>query len=178
MRMSFPRLKVLATLMAAGCCVSNVSVSGAGTGVKTGDAFPDLAKYSIEGQVPSPDALRGKVVLVDFWASWCGPCKGSFPVLEELHQQYGNRGLVVVGVNLDETSEAMREYLEKHKVTFTILRDREQKLVKTVGIASMPSSFLLDGQGKVRFVHNGFHGAGTKKQYIEEIEGLLKSVSK
>ena len=148
----------------------------AATAVKVGDAFPDVTSFQLEGKLP--ENLHGKVVLVDFWASWCGPCKGSFPVLEELHKKYSSDGLVVLGINLDETKDAMQDFLNKHPVTFQVVRDQKQQMVKKVSIGTMPTSFLLDAEGKIRFVHNGFHGAETQKQYQHEIEELLKSVRK
>jgi len=141
--------------------------------LKVGDAFPDLAKFQFEGKLPGD--LKGKLVLVDFWASWCGPCKASFPAMEELQQKYGAKGLVILAVNLDDKQSEMEDFLKKHPVTFPVVRDAAKKLVAAACIASMPTSFLLDGEGKVRAVHNGFHGEGTKKQYVSEIEGLLKT---
>jgi thiol-disulfide isomerase/thioredoxin len=143
--------------------------------LKTGQPFPDLGGFSLEGKLP--DSIKGKVVLVDFWASWCGPCKGSFPVLEELHKKYASQGLVVLGVNVDEKRAAMDDFLAKHPVTFPVVRDQKQELVKKASIATMPTSFLLDGEGKIRYVHSGFHGAESEKKYVSEIEELLKSVS-
>lgn len=162
----------LLALAAAGALLTGSSALAA---VKTGDAFPELSTVQFEGKLP--DNLKGKIVLVDFWASWCGPCKGSFPVLEELHKRYAGKGVVVLGINLDETKEAKEEFLAHHAVTFPIVRDQKQQLVKQVGVATMPSSFILDGEGKVRFVHKGFHGASTQKEYEQEIEGLLKTGS-
>jgi thiol-disulfide isomerase/thioredoxin len=141
-------------------------------GLKTGDTFPDLAGYKLEGTLPA--GTKGKIVLVDFWASWCEPCKQSFPVMEELHKRYGGRGLVIIAVNVDENRPDMEAFLKKNAATFTVVRDANQKLVEKAGIATMPSSFLIDRDGKVRFTHTGFRGGETKKKYEEEIEALLK----
>lgn len=162
--------------LAIGCLVFNHNPRAWSGPLKAGEAFPEIAQFQLEGKLP--DQLRGKVVLVDFWASWCGPCKGSFPILEDLHKTYGDKGLVVLGVNLDETRKAMDDFLSKHKVTFNIVRDQHQKMVKTVSINTMPTSLLIDHEGKVRFIHNGFHGAATEKQYRKEIEDLLKAIAK
>jgi len=141
-------------------------------GVKPGDPFPELASFHLEGKLP--DVSTNRIVLVDFWASWCGPCKESFPVMEELQQRYGTQGLVIIAVNVDENRADMEDFLKHNRVTFTIVRDTKQKLVDKTGIATMPSSFLLDREGKVRFTHNGFRGEETKRKYAEEIESLLK----
>ena len=139
--------------------------------LKVGDSLPDLASFKLEGKLP--DALKGKIVVVDFWASWCLPCAKSFPVLEELQKKYADR-LVVLAVNVDEKKANMDHFLAKHPVSFNIVRDAGQKLVAVAEPATMPTSFILDGDGKVRFLHNGFHGEDTRKEYISEIESLLK----
>jgi len=142
----------------------------AGTPAK-GETFPDLSTYKLEGNLP---ALSGKVVLVDFFASWCGPCKESFPAMEKLHQKYAQQGLVIVAINLDKKAEDMNGFLKDHPTTFAIVRDGSYKLVNEIKIPTMPSSFLLDRSGKVVAVHRGFEGGKTEKQYVEEIESLLK----
>jgi thiol-disulfide isomerase/thioredoxin len=146
--------------------------AAARAGWSAGAAVPDLKTFNLEGQLPA--ALAGHVVLVDFWASWCGPCKSSFPVLGELHHRYADKGLLVLGVSVDETAAAMNRFLEAHPAAFTIVRDTGRKLVAAADVQAMPTSFLIDRRGRIRFVHTGFHGAATEKQYVEEIEMLLK----
>ncbi len=141
------------------------------SGWNTGTALPDLSAFKLEGTIPS---LSGKVVLVDFWASWCGPCKTSFPALDSLQKDYGTRGLIILAVNQDKTGETMKTFLAEHPVTFTALRDPENRLVATADVASMPSSYLVDRTGKIRFLHRGFHGEKTMEQYRKEIEILLQ----
>jgi thiol-disulfide isomerase/thioredoxin len=145
----------------------------AATRLKAGDAFPELSQFQLEGQLPA--ATKGKVVLVDFWASWCGPCKASFPVMEELHQKFGKDGLLIIAINLDDKRDNMEVFLTQHSVSFAVVRDAAKKLVGAVNIPSMPASFVLDREGKVVAVHQGFHGDETRKQYLEEIQSLLKS---
>ena len=123
---------------------------------------------------PLPDALKGKVVMIDFWASWCEPCKQSFPAMEDLHHRFSDKGLVIVAINVDENRTDMEDFLKKNAATFAVVRDAGQKLVAHAGIATMPSSFLIDRDGKVRFVHTGYRGTETKKKYEEEIQSLLK----
>jgi thiol-disulfide isomerase/thioredoxin len=164
----------LATILVLPLALGQFSTTLPAAGkLKVGDAFPDLNQFQLEGQVP--EATKGKVVLVDFWASWCAPCKGSFPVLEELHQKYGKDGLVIIAINLDDKREQMEEFLSKHAASFLILRDASKKLVGAVNISSMPSSFVLNREGRIVAVHQGFRGDETKKQYLGEIEALLKS---
>jgi thiol-disulfide isomerase/thioredoxin len=144
----------------------------ASAGLKTGDSFPDLAKFKLDGKLP--DSLTGKIVIIDFWASWCGPCKESFPVMNELQKKYADKGLVIIAVNEDEDVSDMKDFLKDNSAVFTVVRDNGQKLAPVAGIQTMPSSFMLDETGKVKFVHTGFHGSETRKQYTEEIESLIK----
>ena len=141
-------------------------------GVKVGDAFPDLSSFKLEGKVP--DALKGKVVMIDFWASWCEPCKQSFPAMEDLHHRFSDKGLVILAINVDENRSDMEDFLKKNAANFAVVRDAGHKLVAHAGIATIPSSFLIDREGKVRFVHTGYRGTETKKKYEEEIQSLLK----
>ena len=161
----------IALVLSFAFALSTVSSVLAGS-VKARDTFPNLADFKLEGKLP--DSTNGKVVLIDFWASWCEPCKQSFPVMEDLHKRYSDRGFVIIAINLDEKRPDMEAFLKKNAVSFAVVRDSNQKLVDKMGIATMPSSFLMDREGKVRFTHTGFRGAETKKKYEEEIESLLK----
>ncbi len=137
-----------------------------------GERFPALATFGLEGELPDLDAA--KVVIVDFWASWCGPCKASFPAYEELRRQYGDRGLVIVAVSVDQDRKAMEKFVAHQNPGFTVVRDANQKLVQAIAPPAMPTSFVLDAQGVVRAVHQGFHGEKTKREYAEEIDHLLE----
>jgi thiol-disulfide isomerase/thioredoxin len=168
MKSSHLKARWLGTLIAL---VISAHSACAGTPAK-GDAFPDLSTYGLEGQLPE---MKGKVVLIDFFASWCGPCQESFPAMEKLYREYNAKGLVIVAVNLDKKLEDMKRFLKDHPVSFSIVRDSSYKLVGEIKIPTMPSSFLLDKTGRVFMVHRGFEGSKTEKQYADEIEALLKS---
>ena len=160
---------ILAGALALG--VITTTALAADKDIKVGDSFPDLAGFPLEGKLPKE--LKGKVVLVDFWASWCGPCKESFPVMEELQTRFGAKGLVVLTVNLDDDAKTMNDFLKKHPVSFTVVRDARKQLVSTINIKTVPSSFVLTPDGKVVSIHQGFHGQETRTQYLKEIEELI-----
>lgn len=140
-------------------------------GVKKGDVFPDLSAFGLEGTLPD---TKGKVVLVDFWASWCGPCKESFPAMNELQQKFAPQGVVIIAINVDENKADMETFLKEHKADFAVIRDARQKLVDKAGIGTMPSSFILDKDGKVLAAHSGFEGEKSRKHYEEELTAALK----
>lgn len=159
--------------LAASLCVAGVAAvaSFSSFALGMGENFPDLNKYGLEGNLPE---LKGKVVLVDFFASWCAPCKASFPAMQELHEKYKDKGVVILAVNVDKKRGDMEKFLKNYPCDFPVLRDGAAKLVSEVKVSTMPSSFLLDKNGKVTAVHTGFHGDETKRKYVEEIETLLK----
>jgi len=144
--------------------------------VKVGDAFPVLAPSELVnlggGEIP---ALNGKVSLVDFWASWCAPCKASFPAMAKLYNEYSPRGLQIVAVSIDEKPAAATTFWKKMSPPFVALHDRDQKLVEHVVVPTMPTSYLIDHSGRVRFVHAGFHG--DLSELRKEIETLLAEKS-
>lgn len=144
----------------------------AATGLKVGDSFPDLAGFELEGKLP--ESVKGKVLLIDFWASWCGPCHESFPALEDLHRRLSDKGVVLIGVSVDEVRGEMERFLKKNPVTFAILRDAKQRLVARAGVPTMPTSILVDRTGRVRFIHAGYQGKETKLQLERELTTLLE----
>ena len=116
--------------------------------------------------------LQGKVVMVDFWASWCGPCRESFPWLNTMQEKYAEQGLVVVGVNLDKQPKQALDFLKQVPANFTLLLDNKAILPEAYGLIGMPSSYLLDRQGHLRATHTGFN-VGRVNEYEASIQQLL-----
>jgi thiol-disulfide isomerase/thioredoxin len=146
--------------------------------VKAGDAFPSLAGAGLTTLSGAPaEFASGQVRLVDFWASWCAPCKASFPAMARLQADYGARGLQIVAVGIDEKPSAAVSFWKKMAPPFLGLHDRDQKFVRQVGVPTMPTSYLVDRTGQIRFVHEGFHGEATERELRREIEALLAEKS-
>ena len=143
--------------------------------VKVGDAFPELSTAGVAalGRTEKIPDTAGKVVLVDVWASWCAPCKASFPAMAKLHADYAKRGFVIVAVSVDEKAGAAAAFAKKMTPPFATLHDAGKKLVQQVEPPAMPTSYLLGRDGRVRFVHQGFHGETTERELRREIETLL-----
>jgi len=114
------------------------------------------------------EEFRGKVVYLDFWASWCGPCAKSFPFMNALHQELSAKGLAVVAVNLDENPEDARAFLQSHPAGFTLAADTGEQCARQFDVKAMPSSYLIDRAGVIREVALGFRDG--------EAETLRKTV--
>jgi len=137
---------------------------------KIGEPFPKLDGFELEGRLPE---MTGKVVLIDFWASWCGPCQKAFPTLKQLHETYSGRGFLVLALSVDEKKAAMNAFLKKQSPGFPVMRDAKGKLSEAIGIDTVPTSFLVGRDGKVRAIHQGFDGETSRKQLTDEIEAAL-----
>ncbi len=114
-------------------------------------------------QTLSLDDMKGKVVYLDFWASWCGPCALSMPELEKLRARFQHQGFEVIAINLDSSLEDARRFLKDKDINYPILVDRKQKTPERYGVAGMPTAFLLDRNGQLRETHTGFKKGDTEK---------------
>lgn len=125
--------------------------------VSIGDTTPDFKLPQVQGNhFKSLSDFHGKVVYLDFWASWCAPCRKSFPLMNTLYHKYKKQGLEVVAINMDEEDHSLQRFLQKSPVDFTLLRDQQQTTAEKFQVAVMPSSFLIDRSGHIRYIHQGF----------------------
>ncbi len=138
--------------------------------VDVGNNMPACALSSIaENQNADLSQYKGKVIYVDFWASWCGPCAKSFPFLNKMHEQLKDQGLQIVGVNLDENLDDAKAFLAKYPANFTIVADKSKQCAKDFAVKAMPSSYIIDRQGVVHHIHLGFRpGEANDIQVIVE----------
>lgn len=117
---------------------------------------------------------QGKVIYVDFWASWCVPCRKSFPWINQIQQKYGEDNFVIIAVNVDRDKTLADAFLKETPANFPIVYDPEGKLARQFKLKGMPSSYLLDKQGKVISAHTGFFSKKVKK-YEQDIAQALAS---
>jgi peroxiredoxin len=127
---------------------------------------------SVAGQTVRLADLRGKVVLIDFFASWCEPCMKELPELEKLAQQWKGRDVVFVGINLDREKKNALDLVNRFKLTFPVLLDPEGKTAERYDPPKMPSSYLIDREGVVRFVNEGFGGTADLAKLRKQLEQL------
>jgi peroxiredoxin len=142
--------------------------------LEPGAPLPDLTAGSLQESKPlALKSFRGQVLYVDFWASWCVPCRVSMPALDALFRKHSARGFTVLGVNKDTTIADARRFLKRVPVAFPLAYDVQDGLAKAFDVKAMPSGYLVDRRGVVRRVHRGFT-AETAAQLEREIEELLK----
>lgn len=134
---------------------------------------PDVNLPTRDGKI-SLSGLNGKVVLLDFWASWCGPCRQSFPWMNEMQAKYEDQGFVVVAINVDQKQEAATKFLSEVPANFAIAYDPEGKTPEAYEVMGMPSAYLIDRNGRIHSQHIGFHN-GNKESYEAAIRSLLRA---
>ena len=142
--------------------------------LEAGDPAPQWTAPALAGGAPiSLAAARGKVVYLDFWASWCVPCRAALPAIEELRKQFPPDAFSVLAVNVDREPEAALRFLAKSPVGYPSASDPEGRIPKTFGLETMPTSYLIDRNGVIRYVHRGFQRGDTAKlrEQIAELVG-------
>ncbi len=150
-----------------------ISFSQILTAAEQGDSIPDCTlTASSNASSINLKQFQGKVLYVDFWASWCGPCAKSFPFLNTLDQNFKQRDLQIVGINLDEKFADAQDFLNQYPANFMVATDNNQQCAMGFGVKAMPSSYLVDKKGNIRHIHLGFK-PGETEQLIALVEQLL-----
>lgn len=141
---------------------------------KVGDDAPSFRARTLNGAETVSNAdLEGKVVFVDFWASWCPPCLKSLPEFESLQTSFSGRDdVVVLAINLDENPQDAKDFINKIDITYKILADKDGVIPESFGVNAMPTSYVIDKSGVIRYVHSGYK-SGDVNKIKAEIEKLL-----
>ena len=134
---------------------------------------PDFTLRSMNGPNLRLQEQRGQVVLVNFWATWCGPCRQEIPHLNKLYDKYRASGFVLLGVNIDDDPKVAAELAAKLGVKFPVLLDTDKKVSRQYDISAMPATVVIDRDGKVRHIHRGYRD-GYELTYDQQVRGLLK----
>jgi cytochrome c biogenesis protein CcmG/thiol:disulfide interchange protein DsbE len=136
-------------------------------------AAPSFDLKDANGKSVKLEDFKGRVVLMNFWATWCGPCKAEIPWFQEFDKKYSDRGFSMLGVSMDEDGwKVVNPYVEEHKISYRMVLGNEQLSNIYGGIDALPASFIIDGDGKIASIH---HGLVSKETYRKEIEDLLEA---
>jgi peroxiredoxin len=125
------------------------------------------------GDPVSLSDLKGQVVLINFWASWCGPCRQEMPILEQMYRKYKPAGFTLLGINVEPKSGDAMTFLKATPVSFPILFDTQSKVSTLYEVSGMPSTVIVDRKGNVRYVHHGYK-PGDESEYLDQIRSLMR----
>jgi thiol-disulfide isomerase/thioredoxin len=134
---------------------------------------PDFTLKSRSGKNLKLSELRGQVVMINFWASWCGPCRQEMPLLDKLYERYSPLGFTLLGVNVEEDSGKAQALLNENPVSFPVLFDVTNKVSKLYNLSAMPSTVLVDRDGNMRYLHKGYV-PGTEVEYEKQVKALIR----
>ena len=134
---------------------------------------PDFTLKSRSGKNLRLSDYRGNVVLLNFWASWCGPCRQEMPLLEAMYKKYKKLGFVILGVNVEQDSSKANTYLSDVSVSFPVLYDNNNTASKLYNVSAMPTTVIIDRNGNMRYLHKGYK-PGYEKDYKKQVKTLIR----
>ena len=156
-----------------GLLVTIVAATSLASSGLEGQSAPDFALKSSTGENLRLSEYRGDVVMINFWATWCGPCRQEMPLLDELYSRYKRVGFNLLGVNIDDDSRRAMQMIEELGVKFPVLFDSNKEVSKLYEVEAMPVTVLVDREGNVRYVHHGYK-PGYEDKYLDQVRSLLR----
>ena len=147
-------------------------VASTAEALDAGAKAPEISLKDLSGKTVDLASLAGKVVILDFWATWCAPCREEMPELQKFYTKYHAKGLEIVGISVDKGPDGIKDFISKLKVTFPVVHDEGHKVADKYAPPRMPSSYIIDKKGVVRYVHGGYR-AGDAATFEKEIQELL-----
>ena len=160
---------VLAKIIAITLFASTLKVAA----LDIGQSAPDFTLKSTQGINLKLAEQRGQIIVINFWASWCGPCRKEMPVLQTFHSKYKSLGVSVWGVNVEQENQAGRDFLADLDLSFPIFFDSSNKISASYQVEAMPTTVIVDRSGKVRYVFRGYKD-GYEKKYAKAIKKLIR----
>ena len=148
-------------------------IAGAAFAGDTGSPAPAFTLPALSGQESALSQFKGQVVMVNFWATWCGPCQQEMPLLDQMYKKYKPAGFTLIGVNVDKDSPPVKELMARKPVSFPVLLDPANQVSKAYHVDEMPSSVLIDRKGQIRYVHRGYR-PGDENEYQDRIRQLIR----
>ena len=138
-----------------------------------GQKAPDFTLRSHQGKNIKLSEYRGQVVMINFWTTWCGPCRQELPLLNRMHEKYHKAGFQLLGINVDDQVGAAQAMVDRLALRFPVLYDTTKQVSKRYDLDAMPTTLIVDRDGKVRYLHRGYR-SGDEKEYEDRIREILK----
>ena len=176
--MSTSRVRNIAGLLALGAVaalpllappVADATITAAASSAPA----PDFSLAARGGSTVSLSKYKGQVVMLNFWATWCGPCRQEMPLLEAMYKKYKPMGFTLIGVNVEPDSKLADEFLKKMPVSFPVAFDTQSKVSQLFKVQGMPSTVIIDRKGNARVVHKGYR-PGDENVYLDHIRALIR----
>ena len=155
------------------CALAAVVVAASAFAADTGGPAPAFTLATLEGQPGALSQYKGQVVMVNFWATWCGPCQQEMPLLDQMYKKYKPAGFTLIGVNVDKEAPPVKELLARKPVSFPVLLDPANQVSKAYHVDEMPSSVIIDRKGDIRYIHRGYR-PGDENEYQDRIRQLIR----
>src|SRR5277367_1570919 len=168
--MQFSKMNLLKRCAMAAIVLA--STAFAASGDAQGPA-PVFTLATLSGQTDGLSQYKGQVVMVNFWATWCGPCQQEMPLLDQMYKKYKPAGFTLIGVNVDKDAPPVKELLARKPVSFPVLLDPKNQVSKDYHVDEMPSTVIIDRKGEIRYIHRGYR-PGDENEYQDRIRQLIR----
>jgi peroxiredoxin len=150
-----------------------VLLAGTAFAGDAGGPAPSFTLAALSGQQAALSQYKGQVVMVNFWATWCGPCQQEMPLLDQMYKKYKPAGFTLIGVNVDKEAPAVKDLMARKPVSFPVLLDPANQVSKAYHVDEMQSSVLIDRKGEIRYIHRGYR-PGDENEYQDRIRQLIR----
>ena len=148
-------------------------LSSAFAATEQNEAAPDFTLKSLKGSNLKLSEFRGDVVMINFWATWCGPCRQEMPILNDLYLKYRDSGFTLLGVNVEKNTSKAADMIRELKVVYPVLFDIDNTVSKLYKVEAMPSTVLVNRDGNMRYLHRGYE-TGTEDEYLRQVRELME----
>ena len=155
------------------CALTALVMTGAVHAADAGGPAPAFTLAALTGQQSTLSQYKGQVVMVNFWATWCGPCQQEMPLLDQMYKKFKPAGFTLIGVNVDKEAAPVKDLMARKPVSFPVLLDPANQVSKAYHVDEMPSSVIIDRKGEIRYIHRGYK-PGDENEYQDRIRQLIK----
>ncbi|MGB6356376.1 MAG: TlpA disulfide reductase family protein [Steroidobacteraceae bacterium] len=155
------------------CALAAVAVAATAFAADAGGPAPAFTLTTLTGAPGALSQYKGQVVMVNFWATWCGPCQQEMPLLDQMYKKYKPAGFTLIGVNVDKEAPPVKELMARKPVSFPVLLDPANQVSKAYHVDEMPSSVIIDRKGEIRYIHRGYK-PGDENEYQDRIRQLIR----